>query len=54
MIFALFLGIIGAAVEGTALPCKSITSRLAIICGTSSCHMAVSEHLQYLHAAKMG
>ncbi|XP_051983858.1 FGGY carbohydrate kinase domain-containing protein isoform X2 [Xyrauchen texanus] len=38
------LGVIGADVRGHLLPCEKqpITSRMAIICGTSSCHMAVS------------
>ncbi|XP_073449959.1 FGGY carbohydrate kinase domain-containing protein isoform X2 [Aquarana catesbeiana] len=40
------LGVIGADVTGHHLPCEKepITSRLALICGTSSCHMAVSEN----------
>ncbi|XP_053485738.1 FGGY carbohydrate kinase domain-containing protein isoform X1 [Ictalurus furcatus] len=39
------LGIIGADVSGHQLPCENqpITSRVALICGTSSCHMAVSQ-----------
>ncbi|XP_069794613.1 FGGY carbohydrate kinase domain-containing protein isoform X6 [Narcine bancroftii] len=39
------LGVIGAGVRGSNLPCenKPITSRLALICGTSSCHMGISE-----------
>ncbi|XP_026521736.1 FGGY carbohydrate kinase domain-containing protein isoform X1 [Notechis scutatus] len=39
------LGMIGANVKGYNLPCENqpITSRLAVICGTSSCHMAVSK-----------
>ncbi|XP_056388920.1 FGGY carbohydrate kinase domain-containing protein isoform X2 [Hyla sarda] len=39
------LGVIGADVTGYNLPCENqpITSRLALICGTSSCHMAISE-----------
>ena len=36
------LGVIGAAIK-EELSCESITSRLAIISGTSSCHMAVSK-----------
>ncbi|CAB3982997.1 FGGY carbohydrate kinase domain-containing isoform X1 [Paramuricea clavata] len=36
------LGVIGAAIKED-LSCESITSRLAIISGTSSCHMAISE-----------
>ncbi|XP_075037858.1 FGGY carbohydrate kinase domain-containing protein isoform X2 [Mixophyes fleayi] len=40
------LGVIGADVSGYNLPCENqpITSRLALICGTSSCHMAISEN----------
>ncbi len=34
------LGVIGVAIK-EELSCKSITSRLAIISGTSTCHMAV-------------
>ncbi|XP_033861615.3 FGGY carbohydrate kinase domain-containing protein isoform X1 [Acipenser ruthenus] len=39
------LGVVGADVTGHNLPCETqpITSRLALICGTSSCHMAISE-----------
>ncbi|XP_073400684.1 FGGY carbohydrate kinase domain-containing protein isoform X1 [Dendrobates tinctorius] len=39
------LGVIGADLTGYNLPCESqqITSRLALICGTSSCHMAISD-----------
>ncbi|PKU35275.1 fggy carbohydrate kinase domain-containing protein isoform x2 [Limosa lapponica baueri] len=35
------LGVIGADVKGHNLPCENqpITSRVAMICGTSSCHM---------------
>ncbi|XP_053841269.1 FGGY carbohydrate kinase domain-containing protein isoform X6 [Vidua macroura] len=38
-------GVIGADVKGHNLPCENqpITSRVAMICGTSSCHMGVSE-----------
>ncbi|XP_074859026.1 FGGY carbohydrate kinase domain-containing protein isoform X5 [Carettochelys insculpta] len=38
------LGVIGADVKGHNLPCENepITSRLAVICGTSSCHMGIS------------
>ncbi|XP_077063594.1 FGGY carbohydrate kinase domain-containing protein-like [Siphateles boraxobius] len=38
------LEVIGADVRGHQLPCEEqpVTSRLAVICGTSSCHMAVS------------
>ncbi|XP_027708631.1 FGGY carbohydrate kinase domain-containing protein isoform X2 [Vombatus ursinus] len=38
------IGVIGADVKGYNLPCEnqSITSRLAVICGTSSCHMGIS------------
>lgn len=40
----LFSGVIGADVQGFDLPCvgRPITSRMAMICGTSTCHMAVS------------
>ena len=36
-------GVIGADVEGRGIPCEQcpLTSRLAIISGTSSCLMAV-------------
>ncbi|XP_039175850.1 FGGY carbohydrate kinase domain-containing protein isoform X2 [Crotalus tigris] len=39
------LGMIGANVKGHNMPCENqpIASRLAVICGTSSCHMAVSK-----------
>ncbi|XP_076151473.1 FGGY carbohydrate kinase domain-containing protein isoform X1 [Alosa pseudoharengus] len=39
------LGVIGADVTGFHLPCEKqpLTSRLALICGTSSCHMAISQ-----------
>ncbi|XP_067391547.1 FGGY carbohydrate kinase domain-containing protein isoform X5 [Emydura macquarii macquarii] len=39
------LGVIGADVKGHNLPCENqpITSRLAVICGTSSCHMGISD-----------
>lgn len=39
------LGVIGADVTGFHLPCENqpITSRMAMICGTSTCHMAISE-----------
>ncbi|XP_040534498.1 FGGY carbohydrate kinase domain-containing protein isoform X13 [Gallus gallus] len=39
------LGVIGADVRGHNLPCENqpVTSRVALICGTSSCHMGVSE-----------
>uniref|UniRef100_A0A3B4ZGG5 FGGY carbohydrate kinase domain-containing protein n=1 Tax=Stegastes partitus TaxID=144197 RepID=A0A3B4ZGG5_9TELE len=39
------LGVIGADVAGFQLPCEDrpITSRMAMICGTSTCHMAISE-----------
>ncbi|KAK2895599.1 FGGY carbohydrate kinase domain-containing protein [Channa argus] len=40
------LGVIGADVKGFHLPCEHqpITSRMAMICGTSTCHMAISEN----------
>ncbi|XP_055007766.1 FGGY carbohydrate kinase domain-containing protein isoform X2 [Boleophthalmus pectinirostris] len=39
------LGVIGADVRGFNLPCEHqpITSRMAMICGTSTCHMAISQ-----------
>ncbi|XP_078074617.1 FGGY carbohydrate kinase domain-containing protein isoform X1 [Mustelus asterias] len=39
------LGVIGADVKGSNLPCENmpISSRFALICGTSSCHMAISK-----------
>ncbi|XP_058159485.1 FGGY carbohydrate kinase domain-containing protein isoform X4 [Dasypus novemcinctus] len=39
------LGVIGADVRGHGLPCEGqpMTSRLAVICGTSSCHMGISK-----------
>ncbi|XP_031149314.1 FGGY carbohydrate kinase domain-containing protein isoform X1 [Sander lucioperca] len=39
------LGVMGADVKGFYLPCEDqpITSRMAMICGTSTCHMAISE-----------
>uniref|UniRef100_A0A665V429 FGGY carbohydrate kinase domain containing n=1 Tax=Echeneis naucrates TaxID=173247 RepID=A0A665V429_ECHNA len=39
------LGVIGADVRGFNLPCEDqpITSRMAMICGTSTCHMAISK-----------
>ncbi|XP_016103351.1 FGGY carbohydrate kinase domain-containing protein [Sinocyclocheilus grahami] len=38
------LGLMGADVTGHHLPCehRPVSSRMALICGTSSCHMAVS------------
>ncbi|XP_050978967.1 FGGY carbohydrate kinase domain-containing protein [Labeo rohita] len=38
------LGVMGADVTGHQLPCEDrpVSSRMAVICGTSSCHMAVS------------
>ncbi|XP_056453704.1 FGGY carbohydrate kinase domain-containing protein isoform X1 [Gadus chalcogrammus] len=38
------LGVIGADVKGLYLPCEDrpLTTRMALICGTSSCHMAIS------------
>uniref|UniRef100_A0A8C5HBF0 FGGY carbohydrate kinase domain-containing protein n=1 Tax=Gouania willdenowi TaxID=441366 RepID=A0A8C5HBF0_GOUWI len=39
------LGVIGADVKGFQLPCENqpISSRMAMICGTSTCHMAVCQ-----------
>ncbi|XP_052465301.1 FGGY carbohydrate kinase domain-containing protein [Carassius gibelio] len=38
------LGVMGADVTGHQLPCEHhpVSSRMALICGTSSCHLAVS------------
>ncbi|XP_063263057.1 FGGY carbohydrate kinase domain-containing protein isoform X2 [Prinia subflava] len=46
------LGVIGADVKGHNLPCENqpITSRVAMICGTSSCHMGI-DHVVRGHAA---
>ncbi|KAM9109970.1 FGGY carbohydrate kinase domain-containing protein isoform 4-T5 [Megaptera novaeangliae] len=40
------IGVIGADVRGHGLACEGqpVTSRLAIICGTSSCHMGISKN----------
>ncbi|XP_078188136.1 FGGY carbohydrate kinase domain-containing protein isoform X13 [Callithrix jacchus] len=39
------IGVIGADVRGHGLVCEGqpVTSRLAVICGTSSCHMGISK-----------
>ncbi|KAM8850674.1 FGGY carbohydrate kinase domain-containing protein isoform 3-T8 [Spinachia spinachia] len=39
------LGMIGADIKGFHLPCEDqpITARMVMICGTSTCHMAISE-----------
>uniref|UniRef100_A0A8C6MPJ4 FGGY carbohydrate kinase domain-containing protein n=1 Tax=Mus spicilegus TaxID=10103 RepID=A0A8C6MPJ4_MUSSI len=39
------IGVIGADVRGHGLTCEGqpVTSRLAVICGTSSCHMGISK-----------
>lgn len=39
------LGVVGVDVKGFHLPCEDqpITSRMAMICGTSTCHMAISQ-----------
>lgn len=44
------LGVIGADVRGFHLPCEDqpITSRMAMICGTSTCHMAISEQPRFV------
>ncbi|XP_073090111.1 FGGY carbohydrate kinase domain-containing protein isoform X4 [Manis javanica] len=46
------LGVIGADVRGHGLACEGqpVTSRLAVICGTSSCHMVI-DHMVQGHAA---
>ena len=42
-------GVIGADLSSLLNENKSLTSRMAVICGTSSCHMAVSIKLNYGH-----
>lgn len=44
VLFCFLTGVIGADVRGYGLACEGqpVTSRLAVICGTSSCHMGVS------------
>lgn len=44
VLFCFLTGVIGADVRGHGLACEGqpVTSRLAVICGTSSCHMGVS------------
>nr|XP_023674589.1 FGGY carbohydrate kinase domain-containing protein isoform X1 [Paramormyrops kingsleyae] len=44
------LGVIGADVKGFRLPCEDrpMTSRMALICGTSSCHMGISQKPLYV------
>ncbi|XP_047188166.1 FGGY carbohydrate kinase domain-containing protein isoform X5 [Scophthalmus maximus] len=44
------LGVIGADVKGFNLACEDqpITSRMAMICGTSTCHMAISEQPRFV------
>ncbi|XP_030851970.1 FGGY carbohydrate kinase domain-containing protein isoform X1 [Strongylocentrotus purpuratus] len=39
------IGMLGADVSGLKLPCETrpLTSRLALICGTSTCHMSLSK-----------
>ncbi|XP_042127360.1 FGGY carbohydrate kinase domain-containing protein isoform X5 [Peromyscus maniculatus bairdii] len=46
------IGVIGADVRGHGLVCEGqpVTSRLAVICGTSSCHMGI-DHMVQGHAA---
>ncbi|XP_001639007.3 FGGY carbohydrate kinase domain-containing protein [Nematostella vectensis] len=44
------LGVIGADISGHSLPCKNqpITSCLALVCGTSTCHIALSEEALFV------
>ncbi|KAL4656021.1 FGGY carbohydrate kinase domain-containing protein isoform X1 [Arapaima gigas] len=44
------LGVIGADVKGFHLPCEGqpMTSRMALICGTSSCHLGISQQPLYV------
>ncbi|XP_021260963.1 FGGY carbohydrate kinase domain-containing protein isoform X7 [Numida meleagris] len=47
------LGVIGADVKGHNLPCENqpITSRVALICGTSSCHMGNTVFGEGMHVS---
>ena len=42
-------GVIGADLSSFLNGNKPLTSRMAVICGTSSCHMAVSIELNHGH-----
>lgn len=42
-------GVIGADLSSLLNGNKPLTSRMAVICGTSSCHMAVSVELNHGH-----
>jgi FGGY-family pentulose kinase len=42
------LGVLGAVDEGETLTPESLNSRVAVIAGTSSCHMAVSSEPRYI------
>ncbi|PWA17586.1 hypothetical protein CCH79_00011298 [Gambusia affinis] len=46
----MYSSVIGADVQGFNLPCEGwpITSRMAMICGTSTCHMAISEKPRFV------
>lgn len=42
------IGVIGAAIDGRCPDTKDLESRLALICGTSSCHMALSAKPRFI------
>ena len=42
------LGVIGAALDGAAPSPQDMNRRLALICGTSSCHMALANEPRYI------
>jgi FGGY-family pentulose kinase len=42
------LGVLGAVNEGETLTAESLNSRVAVIAGTSSCHMAVSNEPRFI------
>lgn len=42
------LGLLGAAIDGNLADQAALERRLALICGTSSCHMAVSREPRYV------
>ena len=43
----MYSGVIGADLSSLLNGNKPLTSRMAVICGTSSCHMAVSVELNH-------
>ena len=42
------LGLLGASIDGVAPTTETLDERLAIICGTSTCHMAVSREPRFV------